>query len=106
MQNTVAFENIEEMRRRQGIEDVELRSEIRGLAVGDFVRLTLVNSAEEFKGESLLVRITSIRGYTFRGKLANEPAARCATELHLGSPVVFTTAHIHSVPKDSPEQEQ
>ena len=37
MQKTVEIENIEEMRRREGIEDVELREEIRGLRVGDFV---------------------------------------------------------------------
>ena len=42
MRNPVQIENIEEMRRREGIDDVELRSEIRDLQVGDSVRLTLM----------------------------------------------------------------
>ena len=42
MRNPVEIENIEEMRRREGIDDVELRSEIRDLQVGDSVRLTLM----------------------------------------------------------------
>src|SRR5207248_1333804 len=38
MRTTIEIENIEEMRRQEGIDDVELRGEIRGLKVGDFVK--------------------------------------------------------------------
>src|SRR4051794_12299675 len=73
VRNPVEIENIEEMRRREGIEDVELREEIRGLRVGDIVKLTFLTGSHSF--ETLLVRITSIRGAAFRGKLANGPTS-------------------------------
>jgi hypothetical protein len=99
MRNPVKIENIEELRRRQGIDDDELRKEIRGLAIGDVVKLTHLTGAEELTGETLLVRITSIRGSKFRGKLASQPVAAGPSELVVGSPVAFTTAHIHSLAK-------
>jgi len=99
MRNTVVIENIEEMRSQQGIEDVELRKKIRGLAIGDSVRLTFLPGGGEFTGETLMVKITSIRGYNFRGKLATKPAFTGPSKLHLGSPIIFTTAHIHSLVK-------
>ena len=102
MRNPVEIENIEEMRRREGIEDVELREEIRGLAIGDFVKLTLVTSTKSFPGQTLLVRITRIRGAAFRGKLAHGPASTGRSQLQLGSSITFTTAHIHSIPKAQP----
>src|SRR5258708_6931518 len=40
MRHHIELENIEDMRREAGIDDVELREEIRGLRVGDSVRLT------------------------------------------------------------------
>jgi hypothetical protein len=101
MQNRVEIENIDEMRRQQGIDDVELRDEIRKLVVGDLVRLTFLIGTKEFSGETLPVRITSIRGYSFRGKLAANPVAPGASNLKLGSTIVFSTAHIHSLPKDT-----
>jgi len=97
MRTRLEIEDIEEMRRREGIDDVELRSDIRALAVGDFVNLTLVTSPHSF--ETLLVRITSRKGSAFRGKLANRPTSTGLSELPAGSPVAFTTAHIHSLPK-------
>jgi hypothetical protein len=42
MRNPVEIENIEEMRRQEGVEDSELREEIRGLLVGHCVKLTLL----------------------------------------------------------------
>ncbi len=104
MRNPVALENIEEMRRQQGIEDVELRKKIRGLARGDFVRLTFLTGKGESSGETLLVRITSIRGCAFRGKLASAPSSGPG-ELEVGTTVVFTTDHIHSLQKGEPAHE-
>jgi hypothetical protein len=98
MQNPVAIENIEE-RRREGIDDVELREEIRGLHVGDPVNLTLLIDTVSFAGETLPVRITRIRGRAYRGKLASKPASSALARLRVGSPVVFTAGHIHSLPK-------
>ena len=69
MRPAVAIEEIEQMRRQQGIEDAELRREIRGLRVGDRVKLTFLPGATSAAGETLLVRITSINGRAFRGKL-------------------------------------
>ncbi len=102
MSKRVMLENIEEIRRLQGIDDDELRQEIRDLTVGDHVRLTFVNGTGDFSGETLLVRITSIRGYLFRGKLATKPLSTGLLDLHIGFPIVFNTAHIHSVPKEQP----
>src|SRR5258708_5853692 len=70
MSQRVQFENIEEMRRTAGIDDVELREAIRQLQVGDSVKLTLL-IAGSFPGEPVIVRITSINGNQFRGKLAS-----------------------------------
>jgi hypothetical protein len=41
MQTSIEIEDIEEMRRAAGIDDVELRRDIRGLRAGDNVKLTL-----------------------------------------------------------------
>ena len=50
------------------------------------------------RAETLLVRITSIRGCSFRGKLASAPASR-TMDFRVGTAVVFTTDHIHSLVK-------
>jgi hypothetical protein len=102
MRDPIEIENIEERRRRVGIEDVELREAIRGLEIGDFVRLTLLSGTKAPAGETLLVRITRIRGATFRGQLARRPASPGLSKLRAGSPLAFTTAHIHSVVKGQP----
>ena len=99
MGNPVRIENIEALRRRQGIEDVELRNEVRELAVGDVVVLTLLPGTDGCAGDSVRVRITSITGSAFRGKLLGKPVSAGLEQLHVGSPVTFTAAHIHSVPK-------
>src|SRR5262245_54527576 len=100
MRNAVEIENIEEMRRREGIDDVELRQEIRDLAAGDCVKLTFLTGAKSFPGETLSVRITSIHGNTFRGKLTRRPTSGRLSDLHMGSVVVFTRDHIHSVTRE------
>ena len=99
MRPHVAIENIEELRLRQGIDDIELREEIRQLRAGAFVRLTLMGREAKFPGETVVVRITSIQGRAFRGKLARDPVAGALAPLHAGSSITFTAAHIHSLPK-------
>jgi len=102
VQKSVVIENIDEMRRREGIDDVELRKDIRGLRVGDFVRLTLLTGGPAAAGETVLVRLTRIKGSQFRGKLASRPAALRLATLADGEPLAFTAAHIHSLPKGQP----
>ncbi len=102
MRPTVEIENIEELRRREGIEDVELRNAIRGLAVGDVVKLTFLTGVTPNAGETLRVRITRIEDGEFRGKLGGTPAAASLSSLRAGSSVAFTTAHIHSLVKGVP----
>jgi hypothetical protein len=102
MPKPVEIENIEDMRRREGIVDVELQNDIRALHIGDVVRLTLLSQAKSLASETVFVRITSIRGDDFRGKLANRPACSGLSKLRVGTPVIFTKAHIHSLPKALP----
>jgi hypothetical protein len=97
MRNLIEIENIDEMRRREGIDDVELREGIRALHVGDFVRLTFLAVTKPFAPETLSVRITSIRGKAFRGKLADRPASSGLSGLRIGTSVTFTRDHIHSI---------
>jgi len=92
MPGKVEIENIEEKRQQVGIDDVELRAEIRDLKVGDVVKLTFMASAGSF--ESVPVRITHIRGGAFRGKLGWR-----ALTIPQGKIVEFTFTHIHSVLK-------
>src|SRR5437879_3672158 len=105
MRNSVEIENIEEMRRSNGIDDVELREEIGRLQVGDAVKLTFRTSTKSAAWETLLVRITSIRGSAFRGKVAKGPTSASLSNLRVGSPVVFTAAHIHSLGKEQATHE-
>jgi hypothetical protein len=101
MATVVEIQNIEQMRQREGIDDVELREEVRRLRVGDQVKLTFLTGTRTC--ETLPVRITRIRGTTFRGALVVEPASAALSELRVGSPVVFTWTHIHSIQKRRPE---
>jgi len=104
MRKPVEIENIEDMRRREGIEDVELWEAIRGLRVGDLVNLTLLPGPAS-AGETLPVRITHIRGSAFRGTLAARPASAGLAQFRVGAPLAFTTAHIHSLAKGQPSHE-
>jgi len=106
MGNRVEIENIEERRYQVGIDDVVLREDIRGLAVGDLVKLTLLTGAGSFAGETVLVRITSIKGAAFRGKLVCKPASTGLSRLGVGSLIAFAAAHIHSLPRGHEIDEQ
>jgi hypothetical protein len=104
MGNPIKIENIEEMRRRAGIEDVELREAIRQLRPGDVVKLTFVTGLHSFA--TLAIRITSIRASVFRGKLVEKPSVARRLGLRAESIIVFTTAHIHSISKSLSAEEQ
>jgi hypothetical protein len=96
----VELENIEDMRLREGIDDVELRRAIQRLQAGEFVKVTLLINSKSF--ETLWVRITDIRGTEFHGKLASKPISSGLSCLRVGSPITFSAAHIHSIPKGHP----
>jgi hypothetical protein len=106
MPSPIVVEDIEGMRRQQGIDDVELREEIRGLTVGDFVKLTFLTRTASYASETLPVRITRISGPIFCGTLTVRPTSNDLSKLRVGSPVRFSTAHIHSVPKRQLKHEQ
>jgi hypothetical protein len=95
MHNSMPIENIEERRRQLGIDDVELRGQIHALKTGDLVNLSFMTG--ETTLETLAVRITSIRGSGFRGKLAAAPTSKGLWQLRIGSALTFTEAHIHSL---------
>jgi hypothetical protein len=95
----VEIENIEAMRRQVGIDDVELREAIRGLRVGDFVNLTLLTDTNPPARQTRLVRVTRISGSHFRGRLVDRRAPAGRPGPRAGSPLAFTAAHIHSLPK-------
>ncbi|HYV35708.1 MAG TPA: hypothetical protein VE988_08385 [Gemmataceae bacterium] len=95
MRKPIEVENIEELRHQEGIDDVALWQEIAGLHPGDFVKLTLVTQTKAF--ETVTVRITSVRGSAYRGKLVNTPACAGLAELKTGSALAFTASQIHSV---------
>jgi hypothetical protein len=97
MRKPIEIQDIEETRRQEGIDDVRLRVEIRGLKVGDLVKLSLLTGISTF--ETLTVRITSIRGSAFRGKLASRPKSGGSLKLGPRAALEFTTSHIHSIPK-------
>jgi hypothetical protein len=97
MRDIVEIENIEELRRREGIDDAELHKDIRELRVGDHIRLTLMTGGNPFRSETVLVRITSITRTVYRGKLAKDPTALGASSLRAGSLVTFSRDHIHSI---------
>ena len=100
MRTSTTIENIGEMRRRVGIDDVELRDAIAGLEPGEFVRLTFLPDAKENGGETLTVRITGIKGLRFQGVLVETPANHDLAGLEIGTLVVFTAGHIHSLLED------
>ncbi len=96
MQPTFVIEDIRKLRLQEGIEDAELRAEIRGLRVGDLVRLTFQAGTKPCASETLLVRISRITSPKYRGKLVTGPRSAVLSELAAGSSVSFTAAHIHS----------
>jgi hypothetical protein len=97
MRDHVEIENIEEMRRREGIDDIELRAGIRRLRVGDFVRLTFQAGTKPRASQTLLVRVIRITRSRYRGKLVTGAQSAALSELRPGSLVSFTAANIHSI---------
>ncbi len=97
------IEDIDHLRRREGIDDVELHEEIRGLHVGDYVRLTFLVRDRLTTSETLLVRITRIQGEKLSGQLANRPISRGLAKLRMGARVSFAASHIHSVAAAPPQ---
>jgi hypothetical protein len=95
----VEIEDIEQLRRRAAIDDVELREAIHGLRAGDYVKLTLLARAKAITSETVLVRITRIKGSDFRGKLAVRPASPGLSDLQIGALLTFTADNIHSLHK-------
>jgi len=106
MRDSILIENIEAKRHQEGIEDIELVQEIRGLKVGDLVKLTFLSESMPSAAETLCVRITRIEGAVFRGVLAKRPTSKCMSEVRAGSRLTFTAAHIHSIPKGVPAHER
>jgi hypothetical protein len=93
----VLIQDIESMRRDEGIEDPELQDQIAHLKRGDFVKITLVAAGSAVGGETVRVRITAIRNGVYRGLLASQPSSPSLSEVHVGDPVVFRHSHIHSL---------
>lgn len=101
--NVVEIENISEMRRREGIYDAALSAEIQTLQAGECVRLTFLTGIAPSSGEVRLVRITSIKGNVFRGKLFNSSTLDGPTKLQPGSLITFSKDHIHSIARERPK---
>jgi hypothetical protein len=101
MRKAVEIEDIEQMRQSEGIDDAELRDEVRQLQPGDLVNLTLLPEGKSLGGETLVVRITNRQGHAFRGKLVSRPTSPQLAHA-AGRALTFTTNHIHSVPKGTP----
>ena len=100
MLNSVEIENVDMVRPRHGLDDAKFREDVRGLRVGDLVKLTLLSTSASFGGETLLVRITRVQDdAAFSGRLASSPTAACLAGVRLGATLAFTAAHIQSIPK-------
>jgi hypothetical protein len=100
MSNRIRIEDIENMRREAGIDDVDLRKAIGRLQPGDHVHLTF--RAGTSSPETLLVRVTTINSSAFEGELAQPPTTASLQTLRVGSPMSFTTTHIHSLATGPP----
>src|SRR5437764_440731 len=99
MRDSITIENIEAMRRQEGIEDDELVQGIGRLEVGDIVNLTLLSSTVPPAAETLRVRITWVQALTFRGVLLRRPTTKSLSGVEVGARLTFAAAHIHSIPK-------
>ena len=82
---------------RQGVANVKLRNMIRDLQIGDTVKLTFLSGNLSFGGEMLLVRITSIAGPEFHGKLTRRPTFIGLSKLRVGACFTFAEDHIFSI---------
>ena len=97
MRLPIEIEDIDYLRHKEGIEDVELREEIRRLGIGDYVRLTFLVREQLSTGETLLVRITKIQGQNLSGRLTDQPISRGLAKLRRGARVSFVASQIHSI---------
>lgn len=95
MPSAIDIENIDELRRREGIDDVELHEDIGRLQVGDHVLLTFL-SATSLRA-TLPVRITRIQADQFRGRLIGTIGRPELLGLRPNILVTFTAAQIHSI---------
>jgi hypothetical protein len=102
MQPPVEIQDVEQLRQRAGIDDVELREQVRRLRVGDHVKLTFL--AGPAKAETLCVRLTSIRRGKYHGELVRGARTPQLAHLCSGSRITFTRAHVHSVASNPPQQ--
>ncbi len=96
----IKIENIDDLRRCEGIDDVELHADIGRLRVGDQVMLTFLSGPS--LRETLPVRITRIRGEQFRGRLTGRPARPKLLGLKADAMVTFTAGQIHSIVRRPP----
>jgi hypothetical protein len=106
MGSAVVIEDIERMRRQAGIDDASLREEIGRLRVGDYVKLTFLPAGGSSGGETAPVRITSIKGVRFRGRLVRDLTHPIPSGLREGSLVSFTRDQVHSIAKAPPRAAQ
>jgi hypothetical protein len=95
MKNGYNIEDIEALRVREGIDDIELRDIVGHLVAGDCVRLTFLDN--ERPSHTLMVRITRAEGRSFRGRLIQCPSKGIPDGLRLGVMLDFRSNHIHSV---------
>lgn len=101
MRVSIEIENIDELRRCNGIDDIELHEEIDRLRVGDRVLLTFLSGTN--LRTTLPVRITRIRSGQFRGRLAGSMARPEWLDMRPNAIVVFTAGQIHSIARPQPE---
>jgi hypothetical protein len=97
LQSPIEIEDIRSLRRLNGIEDVELETEIRGLRVGDSVNLTFQTGTTPCVTETLAVRVINIRDCKYRGKLVKPPRSTALSELGQTAILTFAACHIHSI---------
>jgi hypothetical protein len=102
MLSTIPIEEIGALRRQLGIEDIELHAQVGRLRVGDLVRLTFLPAEPTGPGETLDVRITSIRYDRYRGRLVGRPVRVALARLRPGVLIGFTEGQIHSVTAPRP----
>jgi len=101
MRVSIEIENIDELRRCNGIEDIELHEEIERLRVGDHVLLTFLS--ETNLRATLPVRITRICAKQFRGRIAAPIARPELLGLRANALVAFTAGQIHSIARPHTE---
>jgi hypothetical protein len=101
MSGSIQIEDIESMRRVEGIDDTDLRDGVRKLKAGDLVRLTFLPVGKP-AGETLSVRITGVAQGRYSGELAQGAVSAGLAALRPGVPVMFTADHIHSLGPPQP----